>query len=138
MARDNHNLSLNALAADPSLAVSLDTEERATVTLRCASVLAAISAAPGNDPVPHEGQDHDPILTVAEAAARLRYTKTHVYEMIRNKTIAAIRDGRTFRVRTSEIEKFLATHDTSAASQGRLIDLDPAPARHAGRRRGRR
>jgi excisionase family DNA binding protein len=60
------------------------------------------------------GQDHD-VLTVTEAAARLRISRWTVYDAIRSGEIKAMRLGRLLRVPSSEVRRLLA---------GNLTDLD--------------
>jgi excisionase family DNA binding protein len=117
---NNHTLGLDALVANPELVASLDAEARSAVVMKCATVLAAISAAPGKDVLPNEKAGSDPILTVAEAAARLKFAKGYVYELIRSKAIPAMRSGRHFRIRAAEIEKFMREHDTVRGIENRI------------------
>lgn len=114
------DISLDALSADPSQIAALDVDARSAVVMRCAGLLAAVSAAPVRDVSPSEGADTDPILTVAEAAARLRFTRGYLYELIRSKTIPAIRHGRHFRIRLSDIDKFMREHDTVRGVENRI------------------
>ncbi len=47
-------------------------------------------------------------LTVAEIAGRLRLSKMSVYRMVRSGELPALQIGRTFRVRASVLENWLA------------------------------
>jgi excisionase family DNA binding protein len=109
--------SLDALTADPSLVGKLSAEARAQIVARCAALVLSILAAPIPE---HHVNGDDPILTVAEAAARLKYARGHLYELIKNKALAAVRHGRSFRIRTSEIERFLNESDTRRGDEIRV------------------
>ena len=49
----------------------------------------------------------DPLLTVREVADALRVSSMTVYRMIKSRDLAAIRVGRGYRIRQSEVERFL-------------------------------
>ena len=53
-------------------------------------------------------------LTVAEVAAALRVSTMTVYRLINGGDLPAARIGRSFRVRTEDLESFLADHFTQA------------------------
>jgi excisionase family DNA binding protein len=71
---------------------------------------ARVGAAPLPPmPVPSA---RDPFLTVAEISHRLKVSKMSVYRLLNNGDIASIRVGRSFRVRESVFERWLAEGGT--------------------------
>ena len=54
------------------------------------------------------GQDFgDPLLTVGEVAALMRVSNMTVYRMIKSGQLAAIRVGKNYRIRRSDVERYL-------------------------------
>jgi excisionase family DNA binding protein len=53
-------------------------------------------------------------LTVAEVATSLRVSTMTVYRLINGGELPAARIGRSFRVRTEDLESFVANHFTQA------------------------
>jgi len=53
-------------------------------------------------------------LTVAEVATSLRVSTMTVYRLINAGELPAARIGRSFRVRTEDLERFVADHFTQA------------------------
>ena len=49
-----------------------------------------------------------PLLTVAEVAAVLRVSNMTVYRLIKSGELPALRVGKNYRIRESELEAFLA------------------------------
>jgi excisionase family DNA binding protein len=55
------------------------------------------------------GQDlGDPLLTVGEVAALMRVSNMTVYRMIKSGQLAAIRVGKNYRIRRSDVERYLS------------------------------
>lgn len=50
---------------------------------------------------------NDPYLTIAEIATQLRVSKMTVYRLVHEKAFAAVKIGRSYRVRTSAITNYL-------------------------------
>jgi excisionase family DNA binding protein len=48
------------------------------------------------------------LLTVAEVAASMRVSKMTVYRLIKAGDLAAVRVGKNFRIRETEVERYLA------------------------------
>lgn len=46
-------------------------------------------------------------LTVAEVAAVMRVSKMTVYRLVHNGELAAVRVGRSFRVKEDEVDRYL-------------------------------
>lgn len=53
-------------------------------------------------------------MTVSEVATSLRVSTMTVYRLINGGDLPAARIGRSFRVRTEDLESFLADHFTQA------------------------
>ncbi|GHV44286.1 hypothetical protein FACS189492_0370 [Clostridia bacterium] len=52
----------------------------------------------------------DNILTVLQTAKYLQITEKTVRELIKNKELLASKVGRAWRIRNSDIDKYLAAH----------------------------
>ncbi|HEU4356308.1 MAG TPA: helix-turn-helix domain-containing protein [Actinomycetota bacterium] len=50
----------------------------------------------------------DRLLTVAEVAATMRVSNMTVYRLIKNGDLPALRVGKNYRVRESEVDRYLA------------------------------
>jgi excisionase family DNA binding protein len=48
------------------------------------------------------------LLTVAEVAAHMRVSNMTVYRLIKGGELAAVRVGHNYRIRESELERYLA------------------------------
>jgi len=54
------------------------------------------------------GQDFgDPLLTVGEVATLMRVSNMTVYRMIKSGQLGAIRVGKNYRIRRSDVERYL-------------------------------
>ena len=49
----------------------------------------------------------DPLLTVGEVATLMRVSNMTVYRMIKSGQLAAIRVGKNYRIRRSDVERYL-------------------------------
>lgn len=95
MNRDNHNLGLDALVANPELVTSLDAEARAQVIARCAAVVLSVTTAPIPDlPVVHH---KDELLTATEAAKLLGLSPKSVLKAARAGELPARKVGSRYR-----------------------------------------
>ncbi len=113
--------SLDALAADPAASATLTGEQRRTLVLRCATVLAALAAVPAGDAEaaarPPANEPPQQLLTVPAAAARLHLAPSYVYELIRRGQLAAVRIGpRYVRVSPEAVAAFVAPVDGTISS----------------------
>lgn len=52
----------------------------------------------------------DRLLTVSEVAATMRVSNMTVYRMIKSGELSALRVGKNYRVRESELESYLSHH----------------------------
>ena len=91
------------------------------------SALCAAAATPGaTKATPSEAG----FLTAAEVATRLKFSRGHVYELVRRGSLRVVRTGRSVRVPID------ALHDLSTIGVARAIDL-PDHSAISSRRRGR-
>jgi excisionase family DNA binding protein len=89
--------------------------EPAAAALTLADVLQRCLDAGGNDALKLAGPADPTLLTVPEAAQRLRLSRRKVYEMCRTGELAAVRAGRACRIPAAEITRFEAGERTEAA-----------------------
>jgi len=62
-----------------------------------------------------EGRPAQPAyLTVAEVAAQLRVSNMTVYRLVQSGELAAVRVGRSYRIREDDVDRFLAERYTQA------------------------
>ena len=65
-----------------------------------------------------EGQaGADRLLTVGEVAAAIRVSNMTVYRIIKAGELRAIRVGTNFRIRRSELERYLSEHAVIASDE---------------------
>lgn len=62
------------------------------------------------------------LLTAAEVADQLRVSTMTIYRLIRNGELPAVRVGRNYRVRTSDLDAYLQSQVVDPAT----MDLDEA------------
>ena len=55
-----------------------------------------------------------PYLTVAEVAGQLRVSNMTVYRLVQSGELAAVRVGRSYRIREDDVDRFLAERYTQA------------------------
>ena len=49
----------------------------------------------------------DPLLTVSEVAERMRVSNMTVYRLIKSGQLSAIRVGKNYRIRRSDVDRYL-------------------------------
>jgi len=64
-----------------------------------------------------ERKDRADLLTVEEVAAYLQLNKLTVYKFIHAGELAAVRLGRSFRVRRGDVDRFLEAHLVAAPTR---------------------
>jgi excisionase family DNA binding protein len=113
-------VSLDQLAHDPSSASLVPRSERQTLIVQCASIIAALACTSTESitnplllPAPPKGEA-EALLTIAEVANMLRFTRGYTYELVRRGEIRGMHKGKYWRVRKSEIEKFVAKNERIA------------------------
>lgn len=95
--------TLDELAADPPKAAALPPEVARVLTLRCAAVLTALASAPRADQQPRQAMENEGWFTIPEVAARLRFAKSYVYQLVRRGDLPALRKGKYWRVRLADL-----------------------------------
>lgn len=105
--------TLDDLSRDPQVAAGLPLAAIAMLQTRCAAALSALAAAVLEHEVDESDKTAgDALLTIAEVAQRLGLARSYVYELARTKQIPVMRVGRYVRVKASEVERFIASHDS--------------------------
>lgn len=59
-------------------------------------------------------QTESSFVTVAEVAAQLRVSNMTVYRLIQSGQLAAVRVGRSYRIRDADVDRYLADQYTQA------------------------
>ena len=54
----------------------------------------------------------DKLFTVNEVASMLRISNMTVYRLVKNEEISAIRVGKNYRIRESEVDRYLSSGST--------------------------
>ena len=60
-------------------------------------------------------QSGDRLLTVAEVAGTMRVSNMTVYRMIKSGELAAIRVGKNYRIRESDVDRYLDARQVEGA-----------------------
>jgi excisionase family DNA binding protein len=60
------------------------------------------------------GEAKPAYLTVAEVAGQLRVSNMTVYRLVQSGELAAVRVGRSYRIREDDVDRFLAERYTQA------------------------
>jgi len=113
-------ISLDQLARDPYQASQVPPAERYTLIVECASIIAALGYTTDESDANQQRvpavptAEGDALLTIAEVATILRFTRGYTYELVRRGEIRAMHKGKYWRVRTSEVEKFVANNEPIA------------------------
>lgn len=64
------------------------------------------------------GQDFgEPLLTVGEVATLMRVSNMTVYRLIKAGQLAAIRVGKNYRIRRSDVEKYLTERSVNTGGE---------------------
>lgn len=58
----------------------------------------------------------DKLLTVNEVASMLRISNMTVYRLVKHEEISAIRVGKNYRIRESEVDRYLSSGSTLVSS----------------------
>ena len=69
------------------------------------------------------------LMTVEQVAAYLQLNKLTIYKFIRSGNLPAVRLGRSFRVRPSDVDEFLEAHKVGRMRAGRPQPVDRPLAR---------
>jgi excisionase family DNA binding protein len=65
-------------------------------------------------PQAQTGDARPAYLTVAEVAGHLRVSNMTVYRLVQSGELAAVRVGRSYRIREDDVDRFLAERYTQA------------------------
>ncbi|HEX4865856.1 MAG TPA: helix-turn-helix domain-containing protein [Acidimicrobiales bacterium] len=65
-------------------------------------------------PQAQTGEARPAYLTVAEVAGQLRVSNMTVYRLVQSGELAAVRVGRSYRIREDDVDRFLAERYTQA------------------------
>jgi excisionase family DNA binding protein len=65
-------------------------------------------------PQASKGEGKPSYLTVAEVAGQLRVSNMTVYRLVQSGELAAVRVGRSYRIREDDVDRFLAARYTQA------------------------
>jgi excisionase family DNA binding protein len=65
-------------------------------------------------PQAETGDARPAYLTVAEVAGQLRVSNMTVYRLVQSGDLAAVRVGRSYRIREDDVDRFLAERYTQA------------------------
>lgn len=100
-------LSLDALVATPTLALQLAPEQRATLLVRCASVLAALAVPTDQPEAPRAVAVGASWLTVPEVAERLNLAVSYVYQLARRGDLPSVRQGKYVRIPATGLHEWM-------------------------------
>jgi excisionase family DNA binding protein len=124
--------SLDAIAADPTVAQGLPRSVLEALALRAITVQATITtvllAARESPAAPRNvGDEADRLLTVPEVARRLGVPVTRVYEFARRQEIPVVRLGRYVRVPERALREWI---------EQQRVDKGPRRVRQSAKARG--
>lgn len=120
-------LSLDAIAADPSIALDLTDDDRRSLLLRAAGLLAALGAGLGGQRE-QPGVRQERLLTATDVSKMLGYRPSYIYELGRTRQIRSVRVGKYVRFPMSAVEEFIRENGTPLDEQ--------APPTHRRSRQG--
>jgi excisionase family DNA binding protein len=103
--------SLDALVADPATAATLPPETAQALLIALASIhpLLLQRALTGS----HHGHEEDLLLTIPQAAKRLKVSEYRVYELARQGILKSVRLGKkSVRVKPSALDEYIAQQRT--------------------------
>jgi excisionase family DNA binding protein len=89
----------------------------------------------GSDSVLPSREPTSCLMTVAEVAAALRFSRAHVYELVRSGQLTAIRQGRAVRVSADALAEWQGTHRTGRFDRSDSVSLPSAHDRQQGEAR---
>jgi len=112
-------VSLDEIARDPGLAVQVPAAERNRLIARCAAIVMALTCTNTTvDTVVNQPGEQtavilrdERLLTVDQAAEILGFATSYVYELLRRAEICGLHHGRYWRIRRSELERFIAANE---------------------------
>ena len=90
---------------------------------RIRAVLWAKMLMPGGSPEREAAEIVPALLTVAEVAAALRFSRGHVYELVRSGNLRAVRTGRAVRIPAGALAEWQTRHRTGPVDFGDSVSL---------------
>jgi excisionase family DNA binding protein len=94
------------------LSASLESREAGEAPEQDVTVVTVVALEAGVKGAGHMGKKRplvgDRLLTVGEVAATMRVSNMTVYRLIKSGQLAAIRVGKNYRIRESEIDRYLS------------------------------
>ncbi len=108
-------LTLDEISRDPARAMEVPAAEKSRLIAQCAAIVMALTCGTTDAPMSQRNEQIAPmeerLLTVDEVAASLGFASSYVYELLRRGEIRGMHHGKYWRVRRSEVEKFIARHE---------------------------
>lgn len=87
-----------------TIAVTLDADQLAALAEHVAELLAARGVGTAE----HEPTSTSPNMTVAEAAEYMRCNRQRIYDLLSQRRLTRVKDGRRTLVRRAEVESYLS------------------------------
>src|SRR5262245_60576440 len=84
-------------------------------------------------PMPQSGLPDAKLLTVSEVADALRFSRGHVYELIRSGDLQVVKNGRAVRVAPDALTAWQARHQRSPLDPAYSVSLESAGDRTSGK-----
>src|SRR5436190_13696309 len=82
-------------------------------------------------PVPKSSPSESKLMTVAEVADALRFSRGHVYELIRSGDLQAVRNGRAVRLTVDALSAWQVRHQRTPLDSAYSVSLDSAGDRNS-------
>jgi len=90
---------------------------------RVRALLWARMLVPGGSPERGAAEIVPALLTVGEVAAALRFSRGHVYELVRSGNLRAVRNGRAVRIPAGALAEWQTRHRTGPVDLGDSVSL---------------
>jgi excisionase family DNA binding protein len=107
-------LTLDEISRDPARVVEVPAAEKSRLIAQCAAIVMALTCGTPDAAIQRNEQIApmvESLLTVDQVAASLGFASSYVYELLRRGEIRGMHHGKYWRVRRSEVEKFIAKHE---------------------------
>jgi excisionase family DNA binding protein len=88
-------------------------------------------------PIPIPESSESKLMTVAEVAHILRFSRGHVYELVRSGDLQAIKNGRAVRITDDALAAWQARHAKRPLDEGYSVSLGSRSDRRPGQARSR-
>jgi excisionase family DNA binding protein len=110
----NDSADLARYLAQPDLIGTLDRTDLAALLSRLkaleGAVLARLLITPPAATGDHPAQDDARLLTVDEVAARTRFARSYVYELLRKHELRGVKTGKYWRVTAASLDEWIVRH----------------------------